>query len=198
MQEPNAKRILVDLVNVNREGDPDNRSAAQQFLDRYEALDPRSGDPVLDVLGWAKMFRVAWTAKSANEIEAVSRYLDNIFKADVTLNNLYKRPAIAADFATGNWEPKPRYLLDRLGLQLMESRKMLHVCERPECGRYFIKNQSRNRYCTLLRQWERELDRVGTCAEVMRRRNQYRSVDENRETINARRRKPKSKKGRAA
>jgi hypothetical protein len=191
-----AKKILTELVNLNPKDDPGNIAAAETFLTRYGPLDPRSSDPEFDVLRWAEFFRTAWKVKTPEEIEGISRHLENIFKAEVTLTNLYERPAIVADFATGTWRPQPRYLLDHLGLQLMESRRMLHCCERPECQRFFIKTSSRDKYCTLLRQWERELDRVGSCGEVMRRRGQYRSVENNREAINARRREPKTSRKR--
>ncbi len=195
-QRNGAKKILTELVNLNPKDDPDNVAEAQTFLNRYGSLDPRSDHPELDVLAWASIFRFAWNARTPEEIERTGRHLDNIFKAEVDLTNLYERPAIVADFATGTWKPEPRYLLDHLGLQLMESSRMLHRCENPDCDRYFIKGKGHKKYCNLWSRWDREIDRVGTCADIMRRRGQYNSVERNREAINARRRKPQAVKKR--
>jgi hypothetical protein len=181
--EMDDKKILVELVNL----DSTDETAAKNFVARHGPL--KKGEATIYVGEWAQKFRFAWTWRnrtSEKEIETINRYMEDIFKAEEpTLENLYQRPALTADFLAGRWKPQPRNLLDRLALELMSSRKMLHVCEDPECGRYFIKEFSRDKYHHML------------CSEKMRAIGQRESAKKNREGTNRRRRKP-TKKGRAA
>ena len=174
------KQILVELVNLDSTDD----SAAQAFVDRHGPL--KKNEPVIYVLEWAQKFREAWKWRELTDerIErTVNRYLEDIFKVDdPTFENLGPRPALRADFMRDRWEPYPRNLLDSLALELMRSRKMLHVCENPDCHRYFIKSFSRDRYCSML------------CGEKMRNLGQREWAKQNRETINRRRRKPSTKR----
>lgn len=174
------KQILVELVNL----DSTDESAAQELVARHGPL--KKGEATKYVGEWAQKFRFVWTWKtrtSEKEIETINRYMEDIFKADEpTLEHLYQRPALTADFLAGKWKPQPRTLLDRLALQLMQSRKMLHVCEKSDCGRYFIKEFSRDKYHHML------------CSQTMRRIGQSESAKKNREEINRRRRKPTKKR----
>lgn len=178
--EMDDKQILVELVNL----DSTDEAVAQAFVDRHGPL--KKGESAIYVGQWAQIFRKAWEWKQlkAHEIDRlINMRLDEIFKAaEPTLENLYERPALRADFMAGKWKPEPRYLLDRLALELMRSRKMLHVCENPECGRLFIKAFSRDRYCSI------------QCGEKMRGIGQREWAKKNREEINRRRRKPIKKR----
>jgi len=176
------KQILVELVNLNST----DKAALKQFVaDRG----PLKKNESIDYVGeWAQMFRFAWTWKSRkeNEIQRINHWLDiKVFKAEEpTYENLWERPALRTDFLAGTWQPKARNLLDRLALELIRSRKMLHICENPDCGRYFIKSFSRDRYHHAL------------CYRNMREKGQRDWAKKNRAEINRRRRKP-SKKGKA-
>jgi len=151
--------------------------ASQQFIKKYGPLRLHQ-DSLLaeqEIPEYARRFREAWNVRTEFDIQTVNGLLQEIFRAGDPISG---ERGVRADFATGLWEPMAGAgLLDWLALELMRSRKMLHRCERPECGRYFVKNFSRDRYCTIQRQWERELDRVGDCSDVMRRRNQTASAE---------------------
>jgi hypothetical protein len=68
-----------------------------------------------------------------------------------------------------------------LAIELLRARKMLAKCERPECGRYFVKEFSRDRYCkTRVRP---------SCGEDMRERSVKKYQETHRKELNARRRK---------
>jgi len=174
------KEILVELVNLDSTDD----SAAEEFMKRHGEL--KKNEPAIYTLEWAQKFRKAWEWRelTQEQIErTVNRYLEDIFKVDQpTFANLGPRPALRADFMRNRWEPYPRNLLDRLALELMRSRKMLHVCENPECHRFFIKSFSRDRYCSIV------------CGEKMRNIGQREWAKQNREEVNRRRRKPKQRR----
>jgi hypothetical protein len=144
-----AKKILVDLVNVDDDG------AAQKFVERYGPLRPRhAGDvdegeynPAADVCTWTLSFRRAWDAhRSQEETARLNEALDWAF-VEAWLERTTDHPVLHVDFDTGQYRPEPVTLLEFLAVELVRSRKMLHRCEWPECQRYFVKDFSRDRYC---------------------------------------------------
>jgi hypothetical protein len=177
---PDGDDGYVDLANLPKteklpdDDDQYGRLAmryAQEFVDRYGPLAP--GPPeysVQQVLSAASGVRLAWAARTQREMERVNNFLDSVFDPvtggvpfEFGLPNVWDEnwvPAIRSNFMTGRWEPKPRHLMDALALELMRSRTMLHRCERKECRRYFVKEFSRDRYCSML------------CSETMRKRGQ--------------------------
>ena len=174
---------LSRLANVPSFDDPNWPAAAQDFLKRYGPLRSHPKNPDLEqeeIPEFARRFRDAWNAKTEFDIQAVNRYLEEIFQAGDP--EKAQGPVVRAKFETGQWEPVSRTLLDELAIELMQSRKMLHLCERPECGNYFVKEHSRDRYCGL---------RVRpTCGEVMRERGQREWATSHRDEMNRKRRKP--------
>jgi len=170
-----AKKILADLANVPALTAANSISKAQEFVDRYGPLRRpqvpalQAMDNALDVVTVGIEFRKAWHARTQNEIDHVSMFLDSIFEPNPFAT--WEGSAVRANFALMRWEPVPRTLLDVLAIQLMRSRKMLHRCERPECQRYMVKEFSRDRYCSRV------------CAEDMRSRGQSKWATENREQI---------------
>jgi hypothetical protein len=177
------REALTRLANVPGFDDPNWPAAASDFLRRCGPLRPHSDNPTLEkeeVPEFARRFRDAWNAKTEFDVQIVNRQLEEIFEAGDPEKG--ERPVVRANFATGEWEPVARTLLDALAIELMRSRKMLHRCERPECGNYFVKQHSRDRYCGL---------RVRpTCGEVMRERGQRDWATAHRDQLNRKRRKP--------
>jgi hypothetical protein len=176
-----ARKILGALANVSAEAQR-NVEDEQKFIANYGPLYLGSATPPFDVGYYAGRFRLAWTVKDLRDpqaVEAVNRFLNDIFAIDFLSGNPDELPAISADFSTGKWEPVVRNLLDVLARELMRSRKMLHRCERPECARYMVKEFSRDRYCSR------------SCAEEMRSRSQVEWAQQNRHEIKRRRRKGK-------
>jgi hypothetical protein len=182
-----ARVTLGELVNVlspqDRPGqldvlssqDPPCTTRAEVFLRNYGPL--RMKNSIAEVLEFARRFRQAWWAKTEEEKQVINSFLDEIFARGDPFSQL--RPAIAADFGAGKWEPRPRNLLDVLAISLMRSRTMLYRCERPECQRYFVKEHSRDRYCSY------------SCGKEMRKSGQDRWQREHRDKVNAKRRKQK-------
>jgi hypothetical protein len=184
MQRWGTKKILGDLANVS--DSPEGYDAAGKFIARYGPLGPLPQDPEAAVVKYAKLVREAWTAKTEQNIqerkyrcEVLNGFLEEIFAAGDPFKG--ERSVIRANFEAGKWEPMPRTLLHVLAIELMRSRKMLHRCERPECGRFLVKEFSRDRYCSL------------ACSETMREMGQTRWALEHRKELNQRRRKPKGK-----
>lgn len=182
-RDPGAKAILTHLVNVpSRERDfmrlmeegcdPETEARAREFIENYGALRFSEGSPesLTGVAIVAALFRQAWTAgEDERRIQGVNQALELII-ADRKLSlspqtdafrakspGPLEVPVYRANFRTGEWTPKARDLADALAMELMHSRRMLHICERPDCGRYFVKEFSRDRYCSI------------PCSEEMRR-----------------------------
>ena len=172
------KKILADLLSVGDE------AAARAFIEKYGPLHPKRAT-VHDVLEAADVFRVSFSAKTADEMEVAARFVEMIFtlpvEGDYARPASWDRPTIRVDFDAGRWEPVPRTLVDALAVELVRSRKNLHRCERPECGRYFVKEFSRDRYCSNL------------CSEDMRSRGQKEWAQRNRDELNKRGRKRRTK-----
>lgn len=199
MQQQYSPKELREMLG--RLANAHSADEAEEFLKAYGPLRERAqGDPrnqgglplsLAEVIEYARRFREAWEWRTKPDFDyrQFNRMLEGIFAAGDPIAG--ERPAIRANFRTGTWEPFPQDRLQMLAMQLMADRKMLKRCAR--CQRYFVSNKSREKYCKFLVQYERELDRVATCAEVMRRRGQYRSAEQHREEINRRRRKPKGK-----
>jgi hypothetical protein len=155
------------------------------FLERYGPLFPGWGAE--KILECARAFRLAWTAKTESAAEAVNGLLDSIFSADMEVEagvqsnaffGEWPRPAVRANFLAGKWEVKPRdFLLDHLAITLMHSRRMLALCGRSDCERYFVKAFSRDKYCSSL------------CGEEMRSRGQRQWQQHHRRKLKAHRRK---------
>lgn len=162
-----ARKILVELANVSGE------ALASQFIESYGELHPVRKTSS-DVEEAAAVFRTAWDCPA--ERGAMELFIEKLFTLPV--DGPFGRPVLQLDYAGGRWEPRPRCLIEHLALELIHSRKMLHRCERPECRRYFVKAFSRDRYCR------------HECAEKMRSESQLQWQRDNREKINARRRKP--------
>jgi hypothetical protein len=179
--DPGARKVLSDLANVPSHRDRNWVIEAQKFISRYGPL-RRAQDPAVEVLEYARRFREIWTAKTEEEYQVANGFLEEVFVAPDPFSAM--RPI--ADFAAGKWQPRPRTLLDRLAIELMRSRKMLHRCERPECQRYFIKEFSRDKYCSI------------PCSDEMRTRGQRQWALNHRDEVNARRRKPRKKSRRSA
>jgi len=169
-----------DLLNVLSSQDSSCVLRAEEFLRKWGPL--RAKKSVTDVLEYGRRFRRAWWAKpdSESDMQEVNSMLDDIFTSDP-----FSRQIVGADFASGKWEPSPKTLLGHLAVTLMRSRKMLWRCENPECGRYFIKEHSRHKYC--------KRGRLPTCTEVMREKNQIEWAHSHRDELNAKRRKPRKK-----
>lgn len=176
------KKILGDLANIPSPKHPDAASRAEAFIDRYGPLNRANPSDIqpLEAIRLAPMFRLAWESHTERDREQVNAFLDGIFSVAWTFDR-GESPAIRANFDTGRWEPQARTLLDVLAITLMRSRRMLHRCERPECARYFVKEFSRDRYCSR------------SCGEEMRTRGQTQWALDHREELNAKRRKPRSK-----
>ncbi len=166
-----------DLLNVLSSQDSSCVLRAEEFLRKWGPL--RSQKSVSDVLEYARRFRRAWWAKpdSESDMREVNSMLDDIFSSDP-----FSRQIVGADFVSGKWEPRPKTLLGHLAVTLMRSRKMLHRCERPKCRIYFVKEHSRDRYCSY------------TCGKEMRSANQSQWQEIHREELNAKRRKPRRKR----
>jgi hypothetical protein len=159
---------LTALVNIPRPGataatfakDPKTASRAVQFVERYGALRKGLGDPA-STLAVAAAFQIAWRDKS--DADKIERFLESVF-APIPGSPLYarlpSRPAFAASLSRGDVAFKPRDLLDALAMEFLRSRKALHRCERSDCGRFFIKTHSRDRYCSKI------------CSEEVMRKNQ--------------------------
>jgi hypothetical protein len=169
---------------------------AEDFIKKYGPLrpHPKDRDSMLaeqEAAEYARRFRQAWNVKTDFDYQVVNGHLQEVFRAGDPFSG---ERGIRADFETGRWEPiAGAALLDWLALELMVSRKMLHRCERPECRRYFVKTFSRAKYCGVLRKWERELDRIGECSEVMRHRNQSLSANRKSKGSSVRGNKRRSK-----
>jgi hypothetical protein len=186
-----AKRRLAALVNIPDLRNPNWEAKAIEFIDRYGPLrKPRTGPPrtkvdyALDAASIAVEFRRVWKPQkdcSESEMEHISIFLDSIFEASPY--EVWRGSAVRTDFATGKWEPSPRNQLDHLAIQLVRSRKMLSRCQ--HCGRYMVKETSRDYYC------------ANTCSEKGGSKRKKEWAENNREETNRRRRKP-TKKGRAA
>lgn len=161
-----AERILTDLVNIPRLGDSESLPRAKAFIDRYGALRPEVSDPST-VLLLALAFQKAWDA--SRDPEAVGSLMDDVFAPRRHARFYGEKAAITADsFSRGKFTAAPRDMLDALGMELLRSRKRLHRCERAECGRYFVKTHSRDRYCSTV------------CSEEIQRQRQATWVREHR------------------
>lgn len=163
-----------DLLNVLSSQDPGCGIRAEEFLRKHGPL--RTQRLVDEVLEYARRLRQAWWAKTESDIEVVNSMLDDIFSSDP-----FSRPIVGADFGSGKWEPRPKTRLGVLAVTLMRSRRMLHRCERPDCQRYFVKDYSRDRYCSI------------PCSDEMRTKSQRQWALDHRDEVNARRRKPRRK-----
>src|SRR5690348_1976762 len=191
-----ARKILTDLVNIEP-GQPDCKARVNTFLNSYGQLRPEPDadtrvlakitddhklpEPSVDVLSLAAIFRTAWTP-TATEIEVLGGFIAGLFA--IPAEEGFVRPGLRLDFLKGRWSPTPRTLAESLAIELERSRKMLHRCERADCQSYFVKSFSRDRYCSTV------------CSEEMRSRSQLQWQRDNREKINARRRKPTRGKSR--
>jgi hypothetical protein len=174
--DKDAREILTDLVNA------DSIVRADSFLATYGPLHPHRPKR-LDVLHAARIFRTAWGhPRPRFETEIMERFLETLFTWPWPNLSLGQRPAaVHLNFLTGRWEPLPRCLIERLAVELVRSRKMLHRCERQECKRFFVKEFSRARYCSR------------PCGEQMRETSIKKYVRDHREERNAKRRKPRRK-----
>jgi hypothetical protein len=157
------------------EPDPETEARAKQFIERYGPLrdleDPLHNLRLIVIVGCT--LRSAWpTGDDEKRIEAVNVILSDIVNFRESRANRVKddpfrgirlperpleSPMLQPDFLSGEWTLKPRDLADALAQEVMRSRKMLHICERPECGRYFVKEFPRDRYCSI------------PCSEAMRK-----------------------------
>lgn len=177
-----AKKILADLANIPAR-DQGGDAKAQEFIERYGRLRDMGSERnemayhIVTVLSWAGTFRKAWKVRTQLDMDNLGLELDSVFDPRMHSWSGWRPPAIRTDFAGGKWVPVARDLLDTLAIQLVHSRKKLHQCERPECGRCFVKDFSRDRYCCV------------ACGEDMRRRGQYKWVDKHREELKRQRTK---------
>lgn len=193
-----ARKILADFINLFH---PKPHLNLTEFRSRYGPLLASGEDkiqPVVDkfLLGIALEFATALDAKMEIErqSERINRTLDDILGHRIYATFLIQAgmpdavlsipPVVHANFLAGTWEPASRTLLDALAIEFMRSRKRLYRCERPECRLYFVKEFSRDKYCSNI------------CSEKMRRRGQDQWVEKHREKINRRRRNLYSKAAR--
>ena len=90
--------------------------AAEEFIERYGVLnrDPSIDTQFLHAIRYSRMFRLARPGPESNT-QRVNEFLDAIFAAAWTFDR-GEHPAIRADFATGEWRPEPRTLLDVLAI----------------------------------------------------------------------------------
>ena len=181
--------MLAELANLpgSSADDLSRLAAAQSFIEQYGPLrehpekDTRDQGPlplkIAEVLEYGRRFNVAWEwrEKADFDYRQFNRMLEAIFTEADSISGT--RPAVRANFYTGTLEPLPRDLLQRLAMELMRSRKMLHRCERPECRKYMVKDFSRDRYCSPM------------CADVMRSRKQSKWAEDHSAEIKRRRKK---------
>jgi hypothetical protein len=185
MQRQYGKReltnILTALVNIPGPKRADWTVRANEFVGNYGPLRPGHPSPKIDVIDAAQVFRRAWVvAKKKHEVETLESFLEWLFTLKLP-REPYGRPAVRLNFLAGKWEPSPRTLVEHLAVELVRSRNMLHRCERSECGRYFVKEFSRDRYCS------------NRCSDEMRTMGQRQWALDHRDELNARRRKPRKK-----
>jgi hypothetical protein len=164
------------LPTWGSEPDPETEAHAKQFIERYGPLrdfkDPVQNLTLTAAFGWA--LRYAWApGDDERRIELANATLSGIVNFKESREKMIDAfrgiglperplasPILQPDILTGEWTLKPRDLADALAQEVMRSRKMLHICERPECGRYFVKEFSRDRYCS------------NRCSEEMRKAGQ--------------------------
>lgn len=184
-----AAEILGNLADVPSYDSPNAHEEARRFVELYGPLIPIDFDhnlgmfqPLTDeraaenVIRAAGFVRSAWDAKTPAKIQQVNVILNYIFEG-------LHRPGGAvmqADFATGKFQPIPGTLLEILLLELMNSRRRLKRCERPECQRHFVKQHARHRYCSAF------------CSEEMRVRYLKDWASKHSEEIKAQRAKRRS------
>jgi hypothetical protein len=185
-----ARKRLAALVSIPDIRDPQWEAKASEFLEKYGPLrKPMSGSPrtkrdyALDAATVAAELRRIWKPLkecSGNELEHTSSFLDSIFEPNPY--EMWQGPAVRTDFAAGRWEPAPRNQLDVLAIELMRSRKMLSRCQ--SCGKYMVKETSRDYYCST------------SCSAKggSLRKSQWANDPKNRARINLKRRKSKKRR----
>jgi hypothetical protein len=167
------ERILARFANLR---------TPLEFLGKYGDLHPGLG--LREYLIYAQIFRQAWDAKTKAQKEYVSQHITKIFEREEmeemkgllppletkSPDETRLRPAIVADFESGQISIKPRTLLDWLAKWLLEYRDKLAVCERDGCEHpYFVKKHARQRFCS------------SGCANSMREQKKKQWWAENRE-----------------
>jgi hypothetical protein len=155
-----TRSALVALANVPSAGQ--GIIEAERFLKMYKPLreraqpDPKEQEPidgvglpplrVLEVVEYARRIRSVWDAAVRGRgISAANAALNEILKAGDPVKG--EGPAITADLAAGKLTHAPKSHLQQLALELIYSTKSLARCAR--CQRYFIKEFSRDKTCSL-------------------------------------------------
>ena len=153
-----AAEIVGNLADVPSDEAPNAREEARRFVELYGPLIPIDIDhklgmftPLTDeravenVITAAGFVRSAWKAKTPTEVQQINGIINYIFEG---LHRPWGGAVMQADFATGKFQPIPGTLLEVLLLELMNARRRLKRCERPECQRHFVKQHARHRYCS--------------------------------------------------
>jgi hypothetical protein len=139
-----ARKALTDLVNLPRSDDPAWPRAAELFISKHGPL--RDGWAEAEAIEYARRLRDVWKAgMNGREIGAANATLNDIFKAGDPIKG--EGPALSADLAEARVAPAPKSLLHELALELLHSKRSLSRCD--ACGRYFIKEFSRDKTCSI-------------------------------------------------
>jgi hypothetical protein len=198
LERQQTRSALVALANVP--SGAQGIDEAERFVKAYKPLrdrpqdDPREQEPldgvglpplkVLEVVEYARRFRSVWDAAIRGRgISAANAALNEILKAGDPIKG--EGPAITADLAAGKLTHAPKSYLQQLALELIFSKKSLARCV--ACKRYFIKEFSRDKTCSLRCSQEHHNER-----QVMNTRN-WRQRQEEKENDNAKRSDRKNK-----
>jgi len=200
-----AKAILADFLNLPDRAPELAQERARNFTEKYGPLIVAEETTEM-VLMLATAFRAAAHLDEGRDFygrqrnpdleqhaEAINKLLDlilgNVAMGIAAVAKIIPpkllpelRPAIRTNFLAGTWEPVPRMLLDALAIELVRSWRQLRPCNRAECRRWFVKEFSRDRYCSM------------RCSELMRKQGQSKWAREHAEEISKRRRKSGKKR----
>ena len=140
--------------------------------------------PSLDLAGHCRyiwLFRGVW--KQPGEEESIrddrllfaSDFLSDIFNRAGTTpkskdpRHPNYRPLVRIDFVSGRIRIIPKTLLDLLAAWLIQCRKNLAICEWKGClHKYFVREHSKNKYCSPDCSWEAEKARKSRWAKKSR------------------------------
>jgi|SRR5215469_1773754 len=176
------RQIIYEFANLPLTS-PDAETKAQAFTNSYGELHPIRNSPS-DVIEAVSTFRKFWNWKAQPEFEikVLEAFTETLFTWPWPTDP-HQRPAVRLNFYEGTWEPSPRCLVEAIAVELVRARTMLYRCERPECQKYFVKEHSRDRYCSY------------DCGRDMRSRKQAQWALDHSKLI-SKRRKSAKKRGR--
>lgn len=163
-----VRDALLDLLNLRDRGEPYAlEGTCNAFIARYghlreipfpeESLKQlTNGKHQKDNPVWAvrtasmlvrSLFQHPYDDETESQgIENINLGLKIIFGPAV-IDGEERDPALKVDILSGTLAPQPRDLLDRIAVEFMRSHRFISNCQR--CGRYFFKQYSTDRYCSL-------------------------------------------------